>query len=91
MIEYNGFKVFEINYGESDYIVAKNAQDALNYFFGNVGDEFDNDGIDIAPLEKDFIVDMSEADEPDGYISDILKIAINNGIDTPYLIASSEY
>lgn len=93
MIEYKGYKLFVIDYGERDYIVSKTMQDALNYFFSNVGEEYDDEeGISVNVVEKDFMVNQDEIDEPNEMASIIMQKDIDTEIEKiPYLLASSIY
>lgn len=93
MLEYKGYKLFRVDYGEQDYIVAKTAQDALNYFFSNVGDEYDKDGLSIEIVKEDFMVNQSEINKPSELASILMErdITLEENELQPYLLASSVY
>lgn len=93
MVEYKGYKIFEIDFGEQDFIVAKSVTEAVKYWFSMVGDEYEEDGFTVDLVCSDFSI-KSEEDGEIMMASEILKRDIDAMLSAekevkPYYIASS--
>lgn len=96
MIEYKGYKIFEIDFGGQDYIVAKNISEAVKYWLEMVGDDYEKNGFSVSLVERDFMIDRRELEEENVLASVVLKEEINkkleNGVGIePFYIASSAF
>jgi uncharacterized protein YeeX (DUF496 family) len=96
MIEYKGYKIFEIDFGGQDYIVAKNISEAVRYWLEMVGDDYEKDGFSVGLVVKDFIIDRRELGKENVLASAILKEEINKKLKSgvkiePFYIATSAF